>query len=106
MKNVLKTAEFWTAIITGVIGIAIGGGWLTPEQGSVIQSNISQIIGGVIAIAGALGFMTARTSAKIAVFRAAVDATLYSDVGVKDGEVAAKSETSNKVMALTEQIGL
>lgn len=105
MKNVLKTAEFWTAIITGVIGIAIGGKWLTPEQGSVIQSNISQIIGGVIAIAGALGFMAARTSAKIAVFKAAVDVELYGRGG-EAGDVKIAQAASDRVVALANQLGL
>lgn len=105
MKNVLKTAEFWTAIITGVIGIAIGGKWLTPEQGSVIQSNISQIIGGVIAIAGALGFMAARTSAKIAVFKAAVDAELYGKGG-ETGDAKAAAAASDRVVVIARQLGL
>jgi acid phosphatase family membrane protein YuiD len=59
MKSGLKTTEFWFSAIAAILGVVMASGAL-PEGGVA-----AQIIGGVMAILGQLGYTAARAKVKV-----------------------------------------
>ena len=58
------TAEFWTTLITNVIGIAVLVGGLTTDQGTELTKALTTIVGGVIAALAAFGYIKGRLELK------------------------------------------
>jgi uncharacterized membrane protein YhaH (DUF805 family) len=70
MKAAWKTTEFWAALITNGIGLAVLFGGLTAEQGDVVGGELKTIAGAVIAILTSLGYIGVRGAVKLARARA------------------------------------
>ena len=73
MKKSVKSSEFWIALVTNLVGIAVIMGSFTDEQGAEITKSAQAIIGGVIAIATSLGYIKARVEIKKARANAAAN---------------------------------
>jgi uncharacterized protein (DUF697 family) len=64
MTPVWLTAEFWTTMITNVIGIVVLVGGLTADQGTELTKALTTIAGGVIAALSAFGYVKGRLELK------------------------------------------
>jgi hypothetical protein len=59
-----KTTEFWSAVITQVLGLLMLLGILEPSQGSSLGGGEAQAIGGLMAGLSTLGYSLSRGTAK------------------------------------------
>lgn len=64
MKSGWKTSEFWTAILSSLVGIMVVLGWITPEMQSGLSEAIAQAVGGLISIVATVAYIFSRTKVK------------------------------------------
>lgn len=64
MKSGTKTTEFYITILTGVLGIAVTCGLLTPDQSSALVASALQISGAIATAIAAFGYNLSRGNAK------------------------------------------
>ena len=66
IKKGIYTTEFWITLLTTIVSLAGTMGFLTPDQADTLTQNITQVIGGVIAIVSVLRYIKSRENVKIA----------------------------------------
>jgi uncharacterized protein YunC (DUF1805 family) len=76
MKKAWQTTEFWAALITNLLGIAMLMGYVNVEEGEELGNALKSIAGAVISIATTLGYIKARTDVK----KARIEAVTYHAV--------------------------
>lgn len=59
-----KTTEFWSAVITQILGLLMLFGVLEPSQGSPLGGGEAQAVGGLMAGLSTLGYSLSRGAAK------------------------------------------
>lgn len=59
-----RTSEFWMALATGLFGILVTLGVLTPEMATEGSAAIGQVAGGIIIIVPIVGYIWSRTQVK------------------------------------------
>jgi nicotinamide riboside transporter PnuC len=64
MKSGWKTSEFWTAILSSLVGIMVVLGWITPEMQGALSEAIAQAAGGLISIVSIVAYILSRTKVK------------------------------------------
>ncbi len=64
MKAGWKTTEFWKSLISGVIGLCITLGWISPENADKLTTALMQIVGAIIMIAPMVAYIISRGIAK------------------------------------------
>jgi hypothetical protein len=64
MKSGWKTSEFWTAILSSLVGIMVVLGWITPEMQSGLSEAIAQAVGGLISIVSTVAYIFSRAKVK------------------------------------------
>lgn len=108
MTPFYRKSEFWVALCTGVTGVLICCGVVTPEKASDINVAVQQIVGGVMTIASALRYMTGQTRAKTEVFHEMCAASWTRapgpDAGV--GAQSLRQAAVNSVMDSAKAAGL
>jgi hypothetical protein len=64
VKKAWQTTEFWTHVITNLVGFAVIFGALNAEQGAELTKALTAIAGAVLSICSTLGYMKARVEVK------------------------------------------
>lgn len=64
MKKSWQTTEFWTMLITNVVGIVVLSGAVGAEEGEELGNALKSIAGAAISIATTLGYIKNRTDIK------------------------------------------
>jgi hypothetical protein len=64
MKSGWKTSEFWTAILSSLVGIMVVLGWITPEMQGALSEAIAQAVGGLISIVATVAYIFSRAKVK------------------------------------------
>jgi len=64
MKAYYKTSEFWGALITNVVGVAMLMGYVNTEEGEELGNALKAIAGAVLSLASTIGYIHERTSLK------------------------------------------
>jgi len=94
MRAGFKTTEFWTAIITNCVGIAVLFGAVNVTEGEEIGNALKAIAGAVITIATTLGYIKSRTDLKAAKLTALM------------GQHEDPSNASTSIVAKIEKLGI
>ena len=68
--SVFKKPEFWTTVVTGVSGLLLAFGVITPVQAGGIAEYVPQLIGALMAIISGSKFANTQRDEKVEVFRA------------------------------------
>ena len=69
-----KTSEFWISSVATLIGVLASVGVIAPDQVSVLNTEVGQIVGGIVAVIAIVQYIRSRTAVKVA--------------GIKSGQVA------------------
>ncbi len=64
MTKGYKTSEFWGALITNLLGIAMLMGYVNAEEGEELGNAVKTLAGAVITIVTTLGYIHERTALK------------------------------------------
>ena len=64
MKKAWETTEFWTMLITNIVGIVVVTGVVGNAEGEEIGNALKSIAGAVISIATTLGYIKGRVEVK------------------------------------------
>lgn len=64
MKQGYKTTEFWVALATNIVGLAVLSGWIGPEQSEPTLQAVEQIVGALMALGSTYGYSASRGQAK------------------------------------------
>jgi hypothetical protein len=59
-----KTSEFWGALITNLMGIAMLMGYVNAEEGEELGNAVKTLAGAVITVVTTLGYIHERTALK------------------------------------------
>ncbi len=65
MKTGWKTTEFWSAVVSQIVGLLIVLGILTPDIADVFKDATAQIVGGIIMAVSGVGYAISRGLAKL-----------------------------------------
>ena len=68
--SVFKKPEFWVTLATGISGLLIAFGVLTPEQSDSITKCVSTVVGAIVTLLSSFKFANAQHAAKVEAFRA------------------------------------
>lgn len=90
--SVFRKPEFWTTVVTGVSGLLLAFGVITPIQAGGIAEYAPQLIGALMAIISGSKFVNTQRDEKVEVFRAMCAMRL---------EQAARAEKAGQVSALS-----
>ena len=74
-KPGISTSEFWLTLFATLVGLAVAAGVVPAAQGATIVHEVTVIVGGVIAIVPALGYVWSRASVKKAAIAGAAGVT-------------------------------
>jgi len=72
MNAAWKTAEFWTALVTNIVGVVVLFGGVTGDQASDLTTASTQIVGALLMIATSFGFIKARVALRSSIATAAI----------------------------------
>ena len=89
--SVFMKPEFWTAVVTGVSGLLLAFGVITPAAAGGIAEFAPQLIGALMAIISGSKFINSQRDEKVEVFRAMCAMRM---------EQAAKAEKAGQPSAL------
>jgi predicted transcriptional regulator len=64
MKPFWKTSEFWTTLITNVVGMSVLCGAINTQEGEEIGNALKSIAGAVISLVTTMGYIRSRTELK------------------------------------------
>lgn len=100
---VFRKPEFWVTLATGVSGLLIAFGVITPEQSDSITKCVSTVVGAVVTLLSSFKFAGTQHAAKVEVFRAMCAAQLD-----RDGKVTAQgvSSPAEAVSRAARSVGL
>lgn len=70
ITSVFKKPEFWVTAVTGVCGMLLAFGVLTPEQSDSITKCVSTVVGAVVTLLSSFKFANTQHAAKVEAFRA------------------------------------
>jgi len=87
MKKAWQTTEFWTMLITNIIGVAVLVGVVNAQDGEELGNALKSIAGAVITILTTLGYIKSRTEVK----KARIEA-LKQGNGNREGLVTAMKQ--------------
>lgn len=107
--SVFKKPEFWTTVVTGVSGLLLAFGVITPAAASGIAEFAPQLIGALMALIAGSKFVNTQRDEKIEVFRAMCAMRLEQATRAeKAGQVSAFSTTpaEDQVADLARVAGL
>lgn len=94
MKKSWQTTEFWTMLVTNIVGIAVVTGVIGSTEGEEIGNSLKSIAGAIISIATVMGYIKARVEVK----KARAEAISSWNVGAIGGD---KKEGEDKTGAET-----
>lgn len=64
IKGGWRTTEFWTSVITALLGLGVLFGFFTVEETGQITGGLNQVVGGVMTIAPVIAYAWSRGKAK------------------------------------------
>ena len=95
--SVFKKPEFWTTVVTGVSGLLLAFGVITPAAAGGIAEYAPQLIGALMAIISGSKFANTQRDEKVEVFRAMCAMHM---------EQAARAEKDLSQADLAEKVGV
>ncbi len=63
-KPGIRTTEFWTTLLSMVVGIMTMLGVFTPTESSQMITGMGQIVGGIFIVVPVVGYVWARAKVK------------------------------------------
>lgn len=64
LKPGWKTSEFWLTAVTSVLSILVMAGAIGPDDSSRLVALVKDVIAGVIALIGVIGYVAGRVKLK------------------------------------------
>lgn len=64
MRPGYKTTEFWTTVVSQIIGILALAGVIRPSDATILNDAVVQVVGGLMTALATLGYTISRGVAK------------------------------------------
>lgn len=64
IKEGWRTTEFWTSIITALLGLGVVFGFITTEETGKMREGLDQLVGGVMTVVPIVAYSWSRGRAK------------------------------------------